>query len=146
MLVYFFNSFEHSHFVAVFFGGLNQRLHIFRETASAIAAAGIEELGADAGVGTDAFTHHVDVGADEFAKVGNVVHERDSCRQHGVCCIFDHFSRGDVGEDDAEIVEQEGAVEAAHNLAGLFAFNAYDHPVGAHEVFDGGAFFEEFGV
>ena len=39
-------------------------------------------------------------------------------------------AEGDVGEDDAEIVEQEGAVEAAHNLAGLFAFNAYDHPVG----------------
>ena len=77
MLVYFFNSFESLSFCSRFFGGLNQRLHIFRETASAIAAAGIEELGADAGVGTDAFTHHVDC-ADEFAKVGNVVHERDS--------------------------------------------------------------------
>ena len=146
VFVHFFDSLQNTHLVAVLLGGLDEGLHVLGETASAVAAAGVEELRAYAGVAADALADHVHVGADEFAEVRDVVHEADAGREHGVRGVLDHFGARDVGEDYAEVVEHHRAVEAGHEFLGLFAFHADDNAVGLHEVRDGGAFLEEFRV
>ncbi len=146
VFVDFFDSLEHAHLVAVLLGGFDEGLHVLGEAASAVAAAGVEELRTDAGVAADAFADHVHVGAHEFAEVRDVVHEADAGREHGVRGVLDHFGARDVGEYHAEVVEHHRAVEAGHEFLGLFAFDADDDAVGLHEVRDGGAFLEEFRV
>ena len=146
VFVHFFDGLENAHLVAVLFGGLDEGLHVLRETASTVAAARVEELRADAGVATDALTDHVHVGAHEFAEVRDVVHEADAGCEHGVCSVLDHFGARDVRENHAEVVEHHRAVEAGHEFFCLFAFHADDNAVGFHEVRDGGAFLQEFWV
>ena len=146
VFVDFFDGLEDAHLVAVLLGGLDEGLHVLGEAASAVAAAGVEELRADAGVAADALPHHVHVGAHEFAEVRDVVHEADAGREHGVRGVLDHFGARDVGEDYAEVVEHHRAVEAGHEFLGLFAFDAYHDAVGLHEVRDGTSFLQEFRV
>ncbi len=109
---------------------MGQGFHVFRKAGAAVSAARIEEFAADAGVGTDSFADHLDVGAYQIAQVGDLVHERDSRRQHGVGGVFGHFGRGNVHEQHAEIVDQERPVELGHQLARPFAFDAHDYAVG----------------
>ena len=146
VFVDFFDGFENAHLVAVLFGGLDEGFHVFREAASTVAAARVEEFAADAGVATDALTDHVHVGAHEFAEVCDVVHEADAGCKHGVCGILDHFGARDVRENHAEVVEHHRAVQAGHEFLGLFAFHTDDNAVGFHEVRDGGAFLQKFRV
>ena len=62
--------------------GVDKGFHVFGEARSAIAAARIEELCADTGIGADALAHHVDIGSDKSAQIGYVVHERDARGKH----------------------------------------------------------------
>ena len=146
VFVHFFDGLENAHLVAVLFGGLDEGFHVFREAASTIAAARVEELRADAGVASDTLTDHVHVGAYEFAEVGDVVHEADAGREHGVRGVLDHFGARDVRENHAEVVEHHRAVQAGHEFLGLFAFHTDDNAVGLHEVRDGGAFLQKFRI
>ena len=125
---------------------MGQRLDILREARASVAAAGVEELAADAHVGADALAHHLHVGAHQVAEVGHVVHERDARGQHGVGGVFGHLGRGDVHEKHPEVVDHQRTVEPRHQFARLLAVDAHHHAVGRHEVLDGGTFFEEFGV
>ena len=111
------HGFDHLHRVAVFVCRVGQRLHVLRKARAAVTAARIEEFAADAGVGTDSFADHLDVGAYQIAQVGDLVHERNSRRQHGVGGVFGHLGRGNVHEQHAEIVDQERPVELGHQLA-----------------------------
>ena len=132
--------------VGVVLGGLDQRLDVLGEAGAAVAAAGVEEVVADARVGADALADHLDVGTEHFGEVGEFVHEADARRQHGVGGILGEFGTLDVGDDQAFVVALEGGVEGAHQVDGLVVLGADDDAVGAHEVVDGGAFLEEFGV
>ena len=146
VFVHFFDSLQDAHLVAVLFGGLDEGLHVLGEAASAVTAARVEELRADAGVAADALADHVHVGADEFAEVRDVVHEADAGREHGVRGVLDHLGARDVRENHAEVIQHHRAVEAGHEFLGLFAFHADDDAVGLHEVRDSGAFLQEFRV
>lgn len=146
VFVDFFDGLENAHFVAVLFGGLDEGFHVFREAASTVAAARVEEFAADAGVATDALADHVHVGAHEFAEVCDVVHEADAGCEHGVCGVLDHLGARNVRENHAEVVEHHRAVEAGHEFFGLFAFHTHDNAVGLHEVRDGGSFLQKFRV
>ena len=77
-----FDRFEHMHLIAILFRSLYQRLNIFRETRTSIATTRIKEFAADTRVATDALAHHIHVGTDKFAKIGNVVHKRDAGGKH----------------------------------------------------------------
>ena len=66
--------------------------------------------------------------------------------QHGVGGIFGHLGRGDVHEQHAVVVNQEGTVELRHERARPLALDAHHHAVGRHEVLDGGTLLEKFGV
>ena len=63
--------------------GTDQRLHVLGKAGAAVAAAGIEEVVADARIGADAVAHLLDVGAQSLGQVGQFVHERDARGQHG---------------------------------------------------------------
>ena len=119
LLVDTLHSFDDFHVITVLQAGMHQCLYVFGEAAAAIAAASIEELGADTGVGADALANAVDIGADALTEVGNVVHERDAGSEHGIGGIFGHLGRGDVHEDDTEVLEHQWAVEAGHHLLRL---------------------------
>ena len=93
------------------------------------------------GIGSDAR-----IGTHQLAEVGDVVHERNAGRKHGVRRVFGHFGRRNVHEDDSVVVEYERPVELFHELPGPFALDADDDPVGAQKILDGGPLFQEFGV
>ena len=132
--------------VARFPACLNECFYVFREATASVSGSGVEEFLSNAAVGPDAHAHAVYIGTYAFAQVGDLVHERDACSQHGICGVFCHLGRGDVHEEDPEILEQERAVEVFHELLGPFGFYAYHYAVGAHEVADGVSFFEKLGV
>ncbi len=58
--------------------------HVLGEAASAVAAAGAEERGADAVVGADAFADVFDVRAVVLAEDRHLVHEGDAGGEHAV--------------------------------------------------------------
>ena len=127
-------------------GGLDQRLDVLGEAGAAIAAAGVEEVVADARVGADAVTHVFDVGTEHFGQVGEFVHEADARRQHRVGGVLGQLGALDVHDDQAFVVALERGVQRPHQVDGTLVVGADDDAVGTHEVFDGGAFLEEFGI
>ena len=145
-LVHPIHRLEHLHGVACALGRLDERLDVLREARATVAAAWVEELAPDARIAADAAAHHVDIRPDEFAEVGDIVHEGDTCSEHGIGGVLDHLGRSDVGEDDTLALQEEGLVEAAHDLLHARALGTDDHAIGRHEVADGSPFLEEFGV
>ena len=125
---------------------MHQRLDILGEAAATIATPGIQELRADARVGADALADAVDISPYPFAEVGNVVHERDTGGEHGISRILGHLGRGDIHEDDTEVVDEERLIETGHHLAGLLALRTHHDTVGRHEVLDGSTLFQELRV
>ena len=66
--------------------------------------------------------------------------------EHGIRRVFGHFGRGYVHVEHPEVVDQKRTVEAPHDLAGPFAFDAHDHAVGRHEILDRSPLLEKFGI
>ena len=89
---------------------------------------------------------HLGVGAGLFAEPGDLVHEADAGRQHRVGRILGHLGGAGVHEDDAVAGALEGGVELRHQLFGAGIIGADDHAVGAEEVADGNALFEELRI
>ena len=145
-LIHTLNSLKHFHGIAVLVGSLDQGLDVFGETAATIATACIQELTTDTGVGTNSRAYHINISPYPFAKVGNIVHERDTGGQHRVSGIFGHLSRGDVHENHTEIVNQEGLVQLGQHLLGMFALHTHHDTVGRHEVLDGITFLQELRI
>jgi hypothetical protein len=145
-----FHRFEHAQALAVLAGGAHQGLHVLGKAAAAIAGAGVKEAGADARVGADALAHEFNVGAHPVGQVGQLVHEADARGEHGVGGVFGEFGAAHVHDAGALVVAVEGQVELAHERQGALALGRGVHAehdaVGAHEVVDGGALLEEFGV
>ena len=90
-LVHRFHGLEQLGHVAGVLGGAHQGLHIFGEAGAAIAATRPDELEADARVRANANAHALDVSAEAFGQVGQLVHERDLGGQHGVDRDFGGF-------------------------------------------------------
>ena len=145
-LVHSLDSFEDAHRTAIFLRRADEGLHILGEARASIATARVEELTPDTGVTTDALTHHGDVGTDGFAEVRHLIHEADARSEHSVGRILRDLCRGDIHEEDAEVIEEDGLVEARHQLTGTVAIDTDDDSVGAHEVLDSVALLEELGV
>ena len=127
-------------------GSLDECLHVFREARTAVATAREEELATNARIAANALPHHVHVGSDELAEVGDVVHKRNARGEHRIGGVFGHLGTGHVHENHAEIVHHKGFVEARKQLFSALALHAHHHAVGTHKVLDGVAFLEKFGV
>ena len=90
----------------------------------------MEELGADAIVEADPARDVLDVGADRFAQVGDLVDEADLGREEGVGGIFDQLGGPPPGEQDRRLVEEQRPVDFAQHVARLLVLGADDDAVG----------------
>ena len=140
------HRFYEFHGVPVFTSHAYERFHILGEAAASVTGTGVQEFMAYAGVRADPHAHVVHIGPRFLAQVRHLVHERDAGGQHGVGCVFGHLGRRNIHKEHPEILQQERSVKVFHDLAGLFGFHAHHHPVRAHEIADGIAFFQELGV
>ena len=141
-----FDGVQDVRFVACAFGHADQCAHVFGEAGAAIARAGVDKARADARVAADAKTDVFDVHAEVFADARDFVHEGDAGGKHGVGGVFGHFGIAHVHGDEARALCGERGVERLHLCVRGFVVGADDDAVGVHEVLDGNAFFEEFGV
>ncbi len=116
---------------------LRQRLHVFRKATTTIADTRKEKALAYARVGTDTFAHHIHIGSQAVAQVGNFIHKSDFGSQKGVGGIFGQLGRALVHIDDRVALAHQRGVEFIHYLFGLFRSSADNHPVGFHEVIHG---------
>ena len=136
--------------MAVDLARMNQRLDILGETRAAVPRPREEELVPDAGIGADADAHTLDVGADPFGQVGQVVHEADLRGQQGIRCVLGQLAGAHVHELHAVVRPIEGRVELVQGLARQVALGrlrrADDDAVRLEEVVDRVALLEELGV
>ena len=146
--------------VAVLAGGMQQRLNVLAEATSAPADAGVEELGADAGIQTDAGHDFGTLGADALADVGDLVGEADFHGEERVGGVLDHLGAGEGSGQQRhgdhgrrtrnarrgrEDLGHQGLVEFAHDREGCGV--AADHDaVGVERIGDGGAFAQELRI
>ena len=107
---------------------------------------GVEELGADARVRAHAFAHALDVRADGIAKIGQVVHERDTRGQHGIGGILGQLRRAAIHDQHAIARTRERGIERLQRGDGARVAGAHDDSVGLHEVAHRVALFQELGV
>jgi hypothetical protein len=96
-LVHRFHGLEQLGHVASLLGSAHQGLHIFEE--------------ANARVRANANAHALDVSAEAFGQVGQLVHERDLGSQHGVGRIFGEFGGAHIHHHDAVVVAVEGGIQ-----------------------------------
>ena len=106
----------------------------------------MQELRADAPVEPDPARDVLHIAADLLAKVRHFVHESDLGRQERVRGILDQFGRAARGEQQRRFVEEQRAVDFAHDLAAEIVLGADDDAVGTLEVADGRAFAQEFRI
>ena len=140
------NSLQNLHSIAPLLGRADQCLHILREARATITATGIEELRANAHIGTDTLAHHIDIGTHDLAQIGNVVHKRDARCQHRIGRILDHLGRRHIGEDHTIVVHHKGLIQTLHQLSCTLALDTYNHAVGLHKVVDRIALLQKLGI
>ncbi len=97
-------------------------------------------------IGAHAASDFINVCIVGFAERSDFVNEADFGREHGVGGVFDHFGGGDIHDEDGIALSDEGFVDLAEAVAGLFVFDTEDDAVGDIEVVDRRAFLEELGV
>jgi hypothetical protein len=144
-------------------GGGAEGGDILGQAGASVADAGMEAVGADAGVETDALGNVVDVRTGGLADIGDGVDEGDFGGEEGIGCVLDDLSgarrgeeqRGRVGcmaragdavEREVVAAAEERLVDAAQEVGGAGRIGAEDDAVGVEEVGDGGSFAEEFRV
>jgi hypothetical protein len=122
---------------AGFRGGADQRLDVLRKAGPAVARPGIEELVPDSGIGADALAHFFDVRADALGEIGELVHEGNARRKHGVGRVLGELRRAHIHHEQALAGALERGVERSHDPDRLGIVGAHDHAVRAHEILDG---------
>ena len=88
----------------------------------------------------------MNVGADLFTEIGDLVDKGDLGRQEGVAGVFDQLGGFQTGEHDRRFDQKQRAVKFAHDRARAFAVGADDHPIGAHKIANRRALAQKFGV
>ena len=97
----------------------------------------------------DRLAHLIDVGADQLAHVGDLVHERNPRRQDGVRRVLAELGAGRVHHHDRRAGPRERARTArasSRRRASSPSLDADDHAIRLHEVLDRRALLEELGV
>ncbi len=131
---------------ARFLCGADHRAQILGKAASAESRPRVQELGADACVGTQSLAHEFDVGAHRVAQTGQLVHERDARRQHGVGGVLGQLGRAAVHHQDAVTRSGERRVQGLQGVERARVAGPDDHAIGLHEVVDRIALLEKLGV
>ena len=74
---------------------------IFLKTAATKSRTGLEELGADAGIGTDRLAHFHHIGAGGLAESGDGVDRGDALGEEGVGSELGELTAPEVGAQNA---------------------------------------------
>ena len=127
-------------------GDVDQRFDVFREAGAAVATACIDEVVANALVRADTQAHILDIHIEALAEAGNLVHEGDFGRQHGIGCVLGHFRIANAHEHGSRTISDEGCVQRAHDLTSVLVVSTDNDAVRVHEVVDRRTFLEEFRV
>ncbi len=90
--------------------------------------------------------HVVNVGAHLLAKIGNLVDIGDLGGKKGVGGVFDELRGLATGEQNWRLDQVERIIEMTHEVAGAVTLGPDHHPVGTHEIVDGGALAQEFRI
>ena len=145
-----FHRLHHMHGQAVLGGRAHQGAGVFGKAAAPVARACVQKAVANALVRPHAPAHAVHIGTHFIGQQGHLVHERDAGGQHGVGGVFGQLGAEHIHPHRAVVVAVEGLVQPGHQRAGPLAQRgvgqAHHDAVGPHEVFNGRAFFQEFGV
>ncbi len=118
----------------------------FGKTRSAVAAAGVYKGVADSRIRADADAHLLDVGADAFRQIRQLVHEADLGREHRIGRVLRQLGRAHVHDQHAIVISIERLVEVAQQFRRARIVRADDDTIGLHEILDRSAFLQEFGV
>ena len=128
---------------------VNEVEDVLLETGTAEADGGFEEFRTDPRIHADCAGDFIDVGTRCLAKGGDGVDRRDSLGEEGVGDEFGQLGRPEIGGEDA-LAWNPAGINRGQRFDGGIAFRgdfaADEDAVGGFEVFDGGAFGEEFGV
>ncbi len=127
-------------------GGVDQRLDVLGEAGAAIAAAGIDEVMADARVGAYALAHGFDVGPELLRQGGHLVHEGDLGGQHGVGCVLGQLGAAGIHLYDAIPIAVEGGIELFEQGDGVGRVCAYDDAIRPQAVGHRGPLLEKLRV
>ncbi len=106
----------------------------------------MQEFAADPAIEADAAGNVVDVRADALAQIGHFVDEGHLHRQEGVGGVFHQLGGLDRGEQDRRLDQVKRAIQPPQHFLRALALAADHHPVRAHEIADGVAFAQEFGI
>ena len=132
--------------VALLLGAADQRADVLGKARAAVAAAGVDEMGADALVATHAAAHVLDVDAGEGAQPGHLVHEGNLGGEEGIGRVLAELGLATPHQQDPLVIAQERRVELAQGFPGLRLGAADDDPVRAPEVVHRRAFLEELRI
>ena len=127
-------------------GSLDQRLHIFGKTRTAVTGPGIKEVITNTRIAANTLAHGLDVGTEFFSQIGQLVHEADTRGQHGVGGIFGQLGAANIHHDQAVMIALERGIDSTHIQRCLLVRAADDDTVGLHEVINRRAFLEELGI
>ena len=140
------NRVQQPRIVATVTGRPGQRLYIFREAGTTVTTAGVDEMIANPGIGTNTTTDSFNVRAQSFGQVGDLIHEADLGSQHGIGGILGELRRPQIHEDHAVMAAIERVIDFPQQFRRPLAVGTDNNAVGLHEIIDGSAFLEELGV
>src|SRR5215471_1323277 len=106
----------------------------------------MKKLGADAAVQSDAAGNLLDIGADLFADVRDLVYERDLGREKCVGRVLDEFRCLDTRKDHRGLVQEERTIELAQYGARPSIGNAANHASGPAKILDRRTLAQEFRI
>ncbi len=129
--------------VTVVGGERTQCAAVLRETGAAVAETGLHEVRADPRVQADRSSDLGDVGAGRLTHGGQLVHQRNLCRECRVRAQLRQLGRRDIHENDRPI---DTVVQLRDEFRCRILPGADDHTVRVHEVRDRLALGGELGV
>ncbi len=127
-------------------GRFFQCLNIFWKAASTVSNTGKQKSLPDSGVRADANSNGVDIGADHFTKVGDLVHESDLGGQERIGGVFGQFCRTFVHKNDRVSLAHKGSVKLIDDLLGPGGLCSYDDPFRFHEILHGNTLAQELRI
>ena len=127
-------------------GSFDKGFHVLGETRAAITTAGVQKVVANTRIRPNTLAHHFNVRTQFFGQIGQLIHETDTCGQHGVGSIFGELGAARVGHDQALAVALKRRVQRTHQQNGLLVGGANDDAVRAHEVFHRRALLEKLRI
>ncbi len=119
---------------------------VLGKAGSAIARSRVQKLFANARVQPHTPGHRVYIGTGLFAQLRDFIDKADFCRQEGVGCVLGDLGAFQVGDQDGRLDQVERAVQFTQQGLGALALHTQHHAVGAHEIVDGGALAQKFGI